>query len=428
MLGNKVRVQQLLSSSFLSVFGLLGVSIGLLNVLFIGQQLVNILLLIMLLALFVMILRNSLLQKTLSGELTGEPSGELNGELTGESPATADEDSTVEEAQDWQVMMQSVLMDLNKSLSQEVEVIDNEVKRTSTVLADAVVGVSSSFKGLQEISDEQQRLFNEVIDQKYDPETGQVNVFETFIDDSRRVLDDFIEVIVQTSKQSLETMTFLDEMVAQFELVFNLLGQVESLAKQTNLLALNAAIEAARAGEAGRGFAVVANEVRSLSLNSSELNDNIRESIYQVQGIISKLKDSVEVIASADMSSTLEAKDRVNSMMEQAEIVNRKTNDTVAELAALSPQLSENVSVGIRSLQFEDLTRQILQAIGNNLDSLKAITGEIDQLTLLEEQNIDGQLRKLQLCCQQVFEQTKSAAQHRTVEQESMEEGAVDLF
>ncbi|WDE09642.1 methyl-accepting chemotaxis protein [Thalassomonas haliotis] len=418
MLLNKLLPQALCSSLSLSALGIFCVAIALLNVFFIEQVFLDIFLLISLLTLFVMILRNSLLQKVLSPEPLEQ--GMEGGEQE-------QQEQTVQQSSE-QVKIQSVLTDLNKSLLQEVEVIDNEVRRTSTVLSDAVLGVSGSFKGLQEISEEQQRLFNEIVDTKNAPDGDQVNVLEAFIDNSRQVLDDFVEVIVKTSKQSVETMYFIDEMVTQFEQVFNFLGQVENLASQTNLLALNAAIEAARAGEAGRGFAVVANEVRSLSLNSSELNNNIRQSINQVQGIIGKLKDSVEVIASADMSSTLEAKERVKDMMVQAEKVSRQTHDTVEELALLSPQLNERVSVGIRSLQFEDLTRQILESVTSNLNSLKDIAGEMAQVELQDEHNIDSQLRKLQLCCQQVFEQTKSAGEHRTVEQESMEEGAIDLF
>ncbi|WDD96859.1 methyl-accepting chemotaxis protein [Thalassomonas actiniarum] len=413
---NKLLPQALFSTLSLSIVGIFGVVLALLNVFFTGQVFLDILLLINLLALFALTLRNSLLQKVLS---PGPPGAQQDIGQTAKQPNLQPSE---------QLRIRSVLTDLNKSLSQEVEVIGNEVRRTSTVLSDAVSGVSGSFKGLQEISDEQQRLFNEIVDCKHDPDGGQVNVFAAFVDNSRQVLDDFVEVIIKTSKQSLETMYFIDEMAKQFEQVFNFLGQVENLASQTNLLALNAAIEAARAGEAGRGFAVVANEVRALSLNSSELNSNIRQSINQVQGIIGKLRDSVEVIASADMSSTLEAKDRVKDMMAQAERVSQQTHGIVDELALLSPKLNESVSVGIRSLQFEDLTHQILDSVTSNLERLKAIAGEMNQLEHSAEHNIDSQLRKLQLCCQQVFEQTKSADKHRTVEQASMEEGAIDLF
>ncbi|MCP4321229.1 MAG: hypothetical protein GY787_05150 [Alteromonadales bacterium] len=127
------------------------------------------------------------------------------------------------------------------------------------------------------------------------------------------------------SLESLETMTYTDNMVAQFDCIFKLLSQVEGLASQTNLLALNAAIEAARAGEVGRGFAVVANEVRSLSVGSTELNECIRTEINQAKEIIAKLRNSVETMASADMTSTLEAKENKAELMRHVEQVNSQT-------------------------------------------------------------------------------------------------------
>src|SRR3546814_17672468 len=85
------------------------------------------------------------------------------------------------------------------------------------------------------------------------------------------------DALGQVSRQSVTTVGQIDEMVKHLDAIFDLLGDVKTIADQTNLLALNAAIDAARAGEAGRGFAVVAEEVRSLSDRSTNFNEKIRK-------------------------------------------------------------------------------------------------------------------------------------------------------
>jgi methyl-accepting chemotaxis protein len=222
-------------------------------------------------------------------------------------------------------------------------------------------------------------------------------------------------------------VSFSDEMSKQLDGIFSLLGQVESLASQTNLLALNAAIEAARAGDAGRGFAVVANEVRALSVNSTKLNDNIREEISLAQIIIEKLRNSVQVMASADMTATLEAKSRVSLMVEHVGESSSQTNAIVEELAGLSPKIAETVATGIRSLQFEDLTCQALATLKNNTETITALNQVLMEFEI-NNSNTPQALQKLQHQCQSLIEQSQHQNEQRSVSQSSMDEGVVELF
>ncbi|WP_286235704.1 methyl-accepting chemotaxis protein [Thalassotalea sediminis] len=309
----------------------------------------------------------------------------------------------------------------------QVSVIEKEISRTKTLVKDAVAGISDSFHYLQSLSVEQQQMINSVLENSQGIGDDHSTTLEEFVLDSGKTLESFVEVIVNTSKQSLQTMSYTDDMVEQFDGIFNLISQVENLASQTNLLALNAAIEAARAGEAGRGFAVVANEVRTLSVSSTELNNDIRLQISDAKAIIEKLRGSVEQMASADMTSTLEAKNNVSVMMQQVRDMNEQSAHIVEELATISPKISETVALAVRSLQFEDLTYQSLASLEHNLASLKQLSTRIESFDA-QSDDASSQLIALANDCQTIIDNTHEMDSKRSVSQSSMDEGDVELF
>lgn len=327
-----------------------------------------------------------------------------------------------------EVLVDQTFQSLADLVEQQVNVLEQELSRTSSLVREAVGDISSSFKYLEGLSHEQRALIERVLSFNQDLGDEQHTTLTSFVQDSGKTLDSFVNVIVNTSKQSLQTMSFTDEMTSQFDGIFSLLEQVETLASQTNLLALNAAIEAARAGEAGRGFAVVANEVRSLSISSTELNENIREEINGAKDTISKLRASVETMASADMTETLEAKDKVSVMMDQVNLMNKKSSDVVAEIASIAPKIDDAVGTGVRSLQFEDLTFQSIDSLTKNIVSLRELVSQIRTLETTDNNSRASQLAIIYEKIKQLSEQTTQAELSRSVSQETMDEGEVELF
>ncbi|MDO7084956.1 methyl-accepting chemotaxis protein [Pseudocolwellia sp. AS88] len=324
-------------------------------------------------------------------------------------------------------LIHTTLEQISELVDQQVSVIDNEINRTNTLVRDATEGLSQSFKHLQSLSCEQQQMMNRVINNHRNIGDEKETSLEDFVNDSSRTLEEFVNVIITTSKQSLQAMSFTEEMSKQLDGIFNLLAEVENLASQTNLLALNAAIEAARAGDAGRGFAVVASEVRSLSVNSTELNNDIRKEIFKTQTIIGNLRDSVEVMASADMTSTLESKENVSNMVVNVARINKESSEIIDNLAGLTPQINDTVSIGVRSLQFEDLTNQTLTSLKYNLDNLTSISHKLSMINL-SDKNITNTLQDILLNCHDVTDKTNKINNQRSVSQSSMDEGDIDLF
>ena len=172
---------------------------------------------------------------------------------------------------------------------------------------------------------------------------------------------------------------------------------------------------------------MVASEVRSLSVNSTDLNNDIRKEITKAKIIIGNLRDSVEVMASADMTSTLESKENVSNMVVNVARINKENSEIIDSLSALTPQIDSTVITGVRSLQFEDLTNQTLCSVKYNLDNLTLLSHQLASIDLSDE-NITNTLQDILLNCRDVFDKTSKVNNQRSVSQSSMDEGDIDLF
>ena len=315
---------------------------------------------------------------------------------------------------------------------QEISSIQAELTQLKTVVSDAVLTMSGSFNSLHTLTAGQSEVVHSLMGSLGEsPENNEGLNFSRFAKETDKVLGFFIEHILDISKQSMEMVGVINDLGEHMSRVEKLLTDVQGIADQTNLLALNAAIEAARAGEAGRGFAVVADEVRNLSKNSDKFSEEIRVVVNASKKNINLAHDMIEKMASKDMNVAITSKSNIDSMMIDIAAMNVSIESKIKEVSGLTDQIEASVGDAVRGLQFEDLTRQMLEFLDLNVLHFKAISDEIGIGLGIFKTGDDSVLgNELEQGVNRLNEmkQQWSVQEKKVVSQSSMDEGDIELF
>lgn len=322
---------------------------------------------------------------------------------------------------------------INREFQRKINENSNELNQLKGVLEDAVQNLNTSFNMLSVLGQQQKDIVSHLIyngegqlANDNDEESKPGNVRELYATISE-TLEFLIGIIIDVSKQSILIVHKMDDMVNKMDGIFSFIEGIKGISDQTNLLALNAAIEAARAGEAGRGFAVVAEEVRNLSTRSRDMNENIRLQVDAAKETMGEARKIIYDMAAKDMSSHVSAKGRADAMLENLTDLDRETSENIKRLNDVTDELKNNVGVAIRSLQFEDIARQLIEHLQRSLTGIRDDYDVISGLTSrIEQGELDGMSeikREMELVIQKI-----SASNHKPVNQDAMQEGEVELF
>jgi methyl-accepting chemotaxis protein len=309
--------------------------------------------------------------------------------------------------------------------------IRGELEQVRRLIGDAFEKLLASFSGMGDNVKRQQTLALRLSDgEPNDADPSQVTSFEAFVGKTSESMSLFVDTTVETSKIGMTLVEKMQDITVQVDKMQRILGEMTAISGQTNLLALNAAIEAARAGESGRGFAVVADEVRKLSNRSTEFSNQILGYMGEVTASVHGAEAEINRMASRDMSFALESKAGIQQMLGALSQINARTTQTIDELSKIATQVEGDVTVAVTSLQFQDLTTQLIGHMDRRIEALSDGLGGITAIgpaTRTGETALDGRLDALERAIHEASERL-STSSHRPVTQEEMAAGDIQLF
>jgi len=326
------------------------------------------------------------------------------------------------------VPVREALDDVRSALVDELGHACRELHQGLDLLHDAVSELGGGFDGLSSKTNLQQSLLKQIID----AQKGGVSV-QDFAARTGDLLEHFVGVVVQMSRESLRIVYRIDGMAKEMDAVFGLLRNVNTIAEETNLLALNAAIEAARAGESGRGFAVVAGEIRNLASNSNQLNEQIGGHVERARTAMEQLRGLIGAMASQDLNVALSAKGSIDTMTAHVTESDARTSAVADQVVEISRGLTADVSTTVRSLQFEDILRQLIGQSRARLTELQEITADctrdIEDLACapLEAEALEERSQRVRARLAMQREKARLRARGPAL-QNSMDAGEIELF
>jgi methyl-accepting chemotaxis protein len=156
---------------------------------------------------------------------------------------------------------------------------------------------------------------------------------------------------------------------------------IQHIARATTTLALNAKIEASRAGQHGAGFQVVADEVRDLSRQSDVAAKDIGEQIEQLARCLAEAMEdqAVEGVAGSANAGERDAlltqrlqtvAEEQRDLVERLETFTGRVEQASRGLVASSATVHGLTSSMMAGLQFQDITRQVIEHVVASLDQL----------------------------------------------------------
>jgi len=334
-----------------------------------------------------------------------------------------------------------IFNDMCSTLSGQTDEIRGDLTQMRKLLDEAIAKLVKEFISMTENSQKQQELaravvraevnmleaearnnplYASLIKTQGDHEEVRLS-FNQFADRNTQILREFSDNATMISTISRDLAQRFSDIEARISDMLQALSEIEDITKHTNFLALNASIEAAHAGDAGRGFKIVSEEVRNLSMRTGVFSQHIRKQMEEVSGHLNLAGEYMVRVSSVDQNMVSQSSRGLTDTINMVGLINGKMATTVEDLAEISKHVENSVHTAITTLQFQDMSSQLLDHVNTRVQNVDAFIGRIR-----EREHTSGTVSVLEHMKEDA--DATLAIRHKAVAQNSMSSGDIELF
>jgi len=330
------------------------------------------------------------------------------------------------------------LSKLVMEINQQITLVDSDLNQLQGILGEATGSLSSTVLSVEDDTINQRQaletLVNELLKatsierENSEKEESSIQRYTSIAD---KTVSELLSQLTDVHEASLVLSSNFSGISEDFKEVMSYLSDINDINSQTNLLALNAAIEAARAGEAGRGFSVVADEVRALSVRTEEFNQRIKHKIESTENKIDHSLSSLQSVTNIDIETSKKSKSALDELQHELSNMHGLVVTQSKQIEDLSKRIQKLVREGILSLQFEDISRQLIEHINQRVNMLNKHLDELlKSYIVFNNTEQPNEKKTLEDKLYQELENAKKELSNiaKAVQQTTMDQGSVDLF
>lgn len=183
-------------------------------------------------------------------------------------------------------------------------------------------------------------------------------------------------VIQNLSRFLRENREHLTAMSAEIEGGLGLLSSITEITERSKLIAFNMSIEAARIGEKGRGFKVIITELHRLNEQTFEFSRKVAEMLGRFREYNELLCNNMEEKAGAVISQADKGMQATESAVESLIASANESVTLTKQVALMSESIDRDLDTVLEALQFQDITRQMIEGASDILSRLRETIDE----------------------------------------------------